>query len=179
MHQLAKHQKQRNLVSIRRGEIDGCSIQGFVLGLSENLVLLQYVYDFHLDGLMLLRTADITEVRHTKTAQLQKKLLKQEGLLERVPLEITLDLSDWKSAISQLSAEHGLMIIECEAQDEPDFFIGRVTKTTKLGVQGHYFSGAANWEDEPSKLKFKDITCCQVATNYINFYKRYFERVAL
>ena len=78
MHQLAKHQKQRNLVSIRRGEIDGCSIQGFVLGLSENLVLLQYVYDFHLDGLMLLRTADIPD-GHPKLPHLWPVKLLQAG----------------------------------------------------------------------------------------------------
>jgi hypothetical protein len=52
------------------------------------------VYGFNLDGLMVLRVPDITEVRCTATDKFQKKLLMQEGLVQRVPSESTFDLSD-------------------------------------------------------------------------------------
>jgi hypothetical protein len=178
VHQLAKHQKSRNLVSIHRSEIDDNSIQGFILASSEELVVLQYVYDFNLDGLMVLRVADITEVRHSTTDKFQKGLLEQEGLMQRVPFGADFDLRNWKSVIAQLSKEYPLMILECEALEETDFAIGRVLKTTQASVQFQYFSGAANWAEEAETLKFKDITCCQVGTNYVNVYQRHFERQA-
>ena len=68
------------LVSIERENIDGNKIQGFLLGESDEYVLISYVYDFHLDGLMVLRKMDISLVETTKTDKLQTLLLKDEGI---------------------------------------------------------------------------------------------------
>jgi hypothetical protein len=178
MHQFAQYQKRRDLVSVRRNEIDDNAIQGFVLASSEELVVLQYVYDFNLDGLMVLRIDDITEVRCSATDKFQKSLLEQEGLIATVSFGSDFALSNWRSVISQLSKEYALMILECEAGDEKDFVIGRILTTTTTGAQVRYFSGAANWVRKPVELKFKDITSCQVGTNYLNVYQRHFERHA-
>ena len=43
--------------------------KGFVLASSAELVVLQYVYDFNLDGLMVLRVADITDIRWSATGR--------------------------------------------------------------------------------------------------------------
>jgi hypothetical protein len=174
--QLAEHQKQRDLVSIRRDKIDENAIQGFILDSSEELLALQYVYDFNLDGLMFLRLEDITEVKSSITNKFQKELLEKEGLLERVPFGATFALNNWRTLIPQLSDENGFLILECEAKEKPDFFIGVILKATKTGVDGRYFSGAANWGESTEKFKFQDITSCQVGTNYINVYQRHFQR---
>jgi hypothetical protein len=176
MLKLAKHHKNRDLVSIYRDAIDDHSIQGFVLAHSEELVVLQYVYDFNLDGLMVLRLEDISEVRCSATDKFQKGLLNYEGLLKKVHFSSDFDLRSWRSVILQLSKEYPLIILECEAKEEKDFFIGKVIKTTAAAVEANYFSGAANWGEYPEKLKFKEITSCQVGTNYLNVYQRHFER---
>ena len=154
MHQLVQHQKKRNLVSVRRSEIDDNSIQGFILAASEQLVVVQYVYDFNLDGLMVLRVADITEVRCSATDKFQKSLLAREKLIERVPFAEAFDLRNWRSVISQFSKDYGLMILESETTDGNAFVIGRVLKTTTTEAQFQHFSGAANWVESPAKLKF-------------------------
>ena len=41
MHPFAKHQEERNLVSVSRDAIEDNSIQGFVLAFSDTLVVLQ------------------------------------------------------------------------------------------------------------------------------------------
>ena len=176
MHDLDTHRKDRDLISICRSDIDAHAIQGFVLGCSRELVVLQYVYDFNLDGLMVLRTADVTEVRCTATGKLQKDLLLQEGLAQKVPFAFTLDLSGWGAVISQLAKAYALMILECEARKRKEFVIGRVLKTTPREVHIHHFSGAANWAKRPTRLKLSDITSCQVDTNNLNVYQRHFER---
>jgi hypothetical protein len=158
--------------------VDQNNIQGFVLGSSEQLVLLQYVYDFNLDGLMVLRTADISELKRSKTDEFQERLLADEGLLSRVPFDYSVDLSTWRSTIADLSNRHKLLILECELLEEPDFAVGRVLEVGSEEVRLKYFTGAANWLEEPVRLKYSDITSCQVNTNYVNVYERYFERVA-
>lgn len=48
MEDLIRHQKHRDLVSVSRNEIDDNDINGFILAVSAELVVLQNVYDFHL-----------------------------------------------------------------------------------------------------------------------------------
>ena len=178
MHDLATYQNQRSLISLRRDRIDDHSIQGFVIGASDELVLLQYVYDFRLDGLMVLAVSDITEVRCTATDRFQQTLLAAEGLVEQVPFGLSTNLQDWRSAIDDLASRYPLLILECERLEEPDFVIGRVSKLARDEVWLEWFSGAANWGEKPARFKYKDITSCQVDTNYVNAYQRYFDRNA-
>ncbi|MBK9218888.1 MAG: hypothetical protein IPL70_10985 [Uliginosibacterium sp.] len=179
MHQLSQHQKKKKLVSVFRCEIDDNAIQGFVLASSEELIVIQCICDFRLDGLMVLRTKDVTEVRCSATDEFQNHLLAREGLLEKVPFGALFDLTNWRSVIAQLSMEYPIMVLECEAGRNKDFVIGRVIKDGSKGVQFQHFSGVAIWAERYAKLKYKDITCCQVGTNYVNVYQRHFERSAL
>lgn len=175
---LARFQRQRALVSVSRSAVDDHDIQGFVLAHSDSLVLLQYVYDFNLDGLMVLRTPDISEVRRSKTDEFQQGLLQVEGILARVPFGRSIDLSDWRSAIEDLRKDHPLLILERELLPEPDMSIGRVVELGAEEVRVRYFTGTANWRDELDRLRYEDLTCCQAGTNYINMYQRHFERSA-
>jgi hypothetical protein len=178
VRKLKQYEADGSLISIRREAIDGNKIQGFVLGSSNQLVLLQYVYDFNLDGLMILRTSDISEVARSKTEVLQEQLLVDEGFFSNVPFGYAVDLSNWRSALNDLSGEHSIFILECELLEDPDFAIGRILEVGDDQVCVNYFTGAANWLDQPVPLKYNDITSCQVATNYANVYQRYFERNA-
>jgi len=178
MHDLARHLEERNLVSIHREPIDPNSMEGYVLALSDDLVVLQFVYDFNLDGIRVIRAADISDVRCSETNRFQKELMRHEGLEQQVPFDATFNTGNWRALISQFARQYPLMILECEAQDEADFVIGRVVKTSADKVQILGFSGDAEWDDNPTKLALDDLTCCRVGANYINLYQRYFERMA-
>ena len=167
------------LVSIlRKEEIDLNSIQGFVLASSDQLVVLQYVYDFNLDGLMVLNRSDITAMRPTATDKFQRKLLVKEGVLKAATFETTFDLANWRSIIKQFAKAYSLIILECERGEDPDFIIGRVVKTTSVAAYVRYFTGTGRWLEEPVRVKYSDITSCQVESNYLKFYERYFGHVA-
>jgi hypothetical protein len=81
---LSKLKAGRSLMSIRREEIDGNRIQEFILGHSKELVLINYVYDFKLDGLMVLRLSDITDICSDNTDIFQTQILKEDGLYSKV-----------------------------------------------------------------------------------------------
>lgn len=178
MFDLAKLQQERTLVSIRRDGIDDHTLLGYVLARSEALVAIQRVEDFRLDGLTILRRADITAVDCGDKVAFYGELLAAEGLLAQVPFGLALDLHDWRAAITQLSREHGFMIIECEDRDEPDFFIGRVVYSNEALVRFKFFSSTARWNETADEIAFADITCCQVDSHYLTVYRRHFERQA-
>jgi hypothetical protein len=141
MHNLAQFQKDRSLVSIFRDQIDGQSTEGYILAASDELVVIQYVYDFHLDGIKVLRMADISEIECSETNEFQKELLINECLERQVPFDTPIDASGWGPLLSQFSKNYPIMIVECEDSDENSFVIGRVLKVHADSVELLGFAG--------------------------------------
>lgn len=176
---ISKLKEDRNLISIRREEIDGRRIQAFLLDYSENLVLVRYVYDFILDGLMVLRRSDISEIKSDKTDLFQTQILKDEGVYSEVEFDAKCSLDSWKSVFSTLGASHRFVTIEDENPEYPLFYLGEIRNMGEESLSIAGFSGAANWDDEVSEVYYEDISCVQIGNNYANVYERYFERNAL
>jgi len=175
---LSTYLKARNLVSIRRSDVDDYGIQGFLIGLSESLLAIEYVYDFQIDGLMVLRRSEITEVKRTGTDEFQERILKQEGIRPGAQTPMPLELNGWRPLIQQLSEHFPLMILERELGPSPEFAIGRSLRATAAQVEFHTFTGTGKWSAKTERLKYSQITCLQVNTRYLGFYQRYFERNA-
>jgi hypothetical protein len=168
--------KSRSLVSIRRQDVDDYGIQGFLVGMSDALLAVEYVYDFQIDGIMVLRRSDITEVRRTATDEFQERLLKKEGIRPGSQMPAVPELNGWGALIGQLSEHYPLMILERELGPSPEFAIGRSVRITAAQVEFQSFSGTGKWAPKNERLKFSQLTCLQVNTRYLGFYQRYFER---
>lgn len=166
----------KQLISIRREHIDPNEIQGFKLAESKKLLLIQYIYDFNADGLMVLRKQDITNIETTNTDKFQTKLLQAEGVLQTINFDVDYDLSSWKNFIQSALQQHQYFIIEEEDFEEYEMTIGTIENIGNESVQMKYFSGTARWEDEPEEIKYADITSLKVRCNYINVYERYFQQ---
>jgi hypothetical protein len=170
--------KKRSLVSVRRRDVDDYGIQGFVVGLSDVLIALEYVNDFQIDGLLVLRRTDITEVRRTGTDEFQESILKREGVRPGQQEPTSLQLEAWRPLIEQLSARYPIMILERELGPPPEFSIGRLKKVTAAQVEFQTFSGTAKWSPKPERIKYSQLTSLQVNTRYLGAYQRHFERSA-
>ena len=172
---LKRFRDDQELVSIRRDGCDDRKIQAFVIHFSGTLVLLQYIYDFHVDGILLLRLADITSIEATATDEFQKRLLIQEGGFAKIDFGYRPPISSYDVFLRSLPDEE-IVILEDEVADDPEFIIGTLQSVDVDEVSIRFFTGAANWEDEPSVIEIARITSCQIKTNYINFYARHFAR---
>jgi len=173
---LTKLKESRTLVSIKRDAIDEHQIQGFLLAFSKKLLLIQFVYDFHLDGLMVLRRSDISRIKSTKTDIFHTQMLKEEGLFSQVNFTKEYDVKNWAAVFSTIGKESAFIIIEDENTDHPIFLIGEQQNIGKKSVSVLGFNGVANWDDEVSEMKYKDINSFQAGNNYTNTYKNYFKR---
>jgi len=175
---LTTHARQRDFVSIERDEFGARRMHGYVLAVSPGLVMVQPVEDFHLDGLRVLRLADISDVEQTEADRFHQTLMVHEGLEQQVRFGEAFDLRDWPSILRQLAREHDLMILECEAPEDDDFVIGRVGDLGDDAVGFEWFSNTGEWSAVPTEISFERLTCCQVDAPYINVYRRHFERLA-
>lgn len=173
---LSQLKKNKTLVSICRDNIDSNKIHGFILDYSKDFILLHHVYDFHLDGLLVLRIKDITDIYSNKTDAFQTQLLKDENLFGEIDFNVGCNLKSWKTILTSLVKDKVYLIIEDENPEYPIFLIGKLLKIQTDNISLLGFSGAANWDEDESVMYYEDISSLQVDNNYIKFYKRFYER---
>ena len=172
---LKQFRADRALVSICRNRFDSHKIHGFVIDFSQSIVLIQNVYDFHVDGILLLRLADITDIETSATDEFQKELLIEEGDFAKIDIGYRPPIGSYDAFLRSLP--HGeIVILEDEAADNPSFIIGTLMSVDANEVSVRFFTGVAGWEDEPSVIEIPRITSCQTRSNYINYYARHFAR---
>ena len=171
---IKQFKKDKAIVSISRESIDPNRIQGVILGYSKELLLLNYIYDFKLDGLLILRRKDISKIVSSKTDKFQKKLLIKEGVFDGIDFKNNYKLGSWHELFKDASKRHEYFIIELEDQDNPEFYIGKIERINSKSIRFNYFTGIARWEDESCSIKLDRVTSCQINNNYLNVYERYF-----
>lgn len=166
----------RTLVALQRESLVGHKAQGFPLAYSKELLLLQYAFDFRLDGLLLVRRVDITSLKSRATDRFQTGLMAKANLLDSIPFTGRWAIESFRTFLSALKRNQ-IVIIEGELSDPPDFFIGRCVGADRKTVRIHEFSGVANWAENVTEVRVSEITCLQVGTNYIKFYQDHFRKM--
>lgn len=134
---------ERSLVCIRRDEIDSRSWKAFPLAFSDQLLLVQYIYDFRVDGQLIFRRNDVTSITCRATDQFQRRLLKDNGLIQQIDFDFKATLSSF-SALLESQSPSSIVILEKEGLDDPMFWIGRHIDSNEETRRLHEFSGAAN-----------------------------------
>ena len=175
MINLEKYKNSQQLVSIKRKRIDDEPVQGFLLGYSDKLVLLQYVYDFNLDGLVVIRRSDISKIRSSKTDIFHTQLLKDQGIFEKINFSCPYPLKSWRDILDGFCHKGEIIIVENEESDPLVFIIGKPIKLGKKRVAMKEFDSEGAWISSPVKIAYQDITILKVDINYIKVYKCYFE----
>ena len=175
--QLDEHILKRELIAISRSELKSNKVQGFPLAYSAQLLLIRHVYDFHVEGLWLVRRSDITDTYCRETDRFQRKLLETENKLKRGIFRSNYSVDNF-STFLQGFGTNKIAIIENESQRSGGFHIGRIVAVRQQSVTMHEFSGAGNWDRQHAEIDLNDVTSCEIDSNYINFYARHFNRTS-
>ena len=175
--QLDDYILRRELIAISRSELESNKVQGFPLAYSKKLLLFRYVYDFHIEGLLLVRRSDITDSQCGKTDRFQRKLLEAENKLKRGVFRSDYSIDNFSTFLRGLGAEK-IAVMENETPESSQFYIGRIVAVGKQYVTMQEFNGVGNWDRQHTEIELNEITSCQVETNYINFYARHFTRTS-
>jgi len=175
--QLDEHILKRELIAISRSELASNKVQGFPLAYSAKLLLFRHVYDFHVEGLWLVRRSDITDTYCRETDRFQRKLLEAENKLKRGIFRSNYSVDNFSTFLQGLGTNK-IAILENESQRSGGFHIGRIVAVRQQSVTMQEFSGAGNWERQHTKIDLNDVTTCEIDTNYINFYARHFNRTS-
>jgi hypothetical protein len=168
------YMESRSLVSLTRDKINSATIQGFIVDYDAEWIMLQYIYDFYLDGYLLLRRSDLTSLNCPASDAFQRHLLAIDGVLEHVDFDYRLPSGGLAALLRELPSNK---VVNLEDETEySQFLIGTFLGIEDDIVSMRIFSGAGRWDDDPAEICLDDITSVSFSTNYTLAYERYFAR---
>lgn len=159
----------RKLYNIERKKVEDEKILGYVLMLSEKLILLNYAYDFELDGYKIIRIKDVTDI---KNMAFLEAVYEKENLLPSMPTQIS-DVSNMRSVLQQLKERGTITILECELSEYNTFLIGKIESIEKNTVRIKDFDGECVLDQESTEVAIKDITMISFGDRYSTVMGKY------
>lgn len=150
------------------------NISGFMLSHSKDFLLLQVDNEFFLDGYAIIPKQQFDSIRCNKYDRAFKKIYKGEGLLNsQYGIEQTISLKSWQSVFIELKKLDYHIIVECEDKDNPDFIIGPLKKIYKEKVSIQCYDPTGKLDDEPTTVKYSDITIAKFGDRYSTTFRKY------
>lgn len=146
---------------------------GYIVDYSKDFVILQETDNFQILGFNILPIKDFSKVRYNKYDKYYDKIMTLENEKEKIGLKTKINLSDWSSIFKTLKKNGINVIAECENPKIGSFTIGEITKVTNKSVSIRYFDATGFLNENPTKLRFKNITKVTFNDRYIDIFSKY------
>lgn len=154
------------LVEIDRAPVDEYTSVGYLVGISEKLILLHLLQDqvMRLNGYVAVRHSDVKGYRvYDRDKHFISRVL---PLLGEKPLPQTdLDITSVRSLLATASIQFSVIGIQCEKIWPDSLFIGVAEKLSSKAVLMRNLNGAGGW-DAPEEFLLKNITKVVLGDGY-------------
>lgn len=164
---------QKKQMTIEREEIDDEPITAIPVMISQQLLLIHYLYDFYLDGYKVLCLADITEIERGEIEKFHDKIIDKERMLDSL-CNPNVSISSWESFFDTIIKENKLIDISLEkVQNRASFFVGKVKAAEKNYLELLEIDGLGIYKKEATKILYSDITLVSFGNRYSEFLNKY------
>ena len=127
-----KNQRVRIFRQVAKGVIE--TSNGYILDFSDELLLIHESDDFKVDGYAVIPIDQIKKIRFNKSDRYFDKIMKWEKEIEKVGINYTVNLKNWKALFSSLQQKVMNVVVECEDPDIKSFTIGLIEKIGKIYI---------------------------------------------
>ena len=154
------------VVRIWREHIDRNALQGVVLSVSNDLVLVHRLSDaIHLDGYGVLRTSDVTQFEsRPRYGPFYQRALKVRRERPKLPQGIELD--GMGNAIESASRAFSLVTVHREAISRDTCAVGRIRTLTAKTIILRCLTPMAKWDGDYPRYRLSDITLLDFGGQY-------------
>jgi hypothetical protein len=169
------HIEKEMFMIVKREQIDeNEEICGFPLALSDNLLVMSKIADFHDEGFSIMRTADISDAFSRESDAFYEEICKKEGLLKKAHENPIKDATDFAIVLRQLIDCDKYVSILCEyADDELFYSVGEIAYIENNIVHFNNFNRMGDWEDTERLIPIDKITLVSIGDYYANMYYKY------
>ena len=154
---------------------------GFPLAVTEELLLVQEIVEFHLSGYSVMPIYEIRSVRSKKAERTVERIFEAEGLMHQVGMAEMPPLEEWSGLFAWLKRAGKLVQVEYFDTPEPGFSdeafaVGRVTGLSSRSVGIMNFDATGNWDSEATIISYDNLKRVRFDTEYINIFSKYLPR---
>lgn len=172
LRELVRYLKSRHLVRVRRTGPGPSYTDGYVVGLSDELVAMDSVVDFTRDGFEVFPLASVSKVESSARDVFWQTVLEREGVLPR-GLPPRLQIGDCRALMTSLQ-KWGKAVGVSYRDDDTDWYAPGVVRDVEDEAFGlHYFSSSGVWDDELTRIRYADVLRVDVERPYVNTFERH------
>ncbi len=151
---------------------------GIPLAVSEEMVLLHEIVEFHLAGYSVMPIYEVRAVRSKKAERMVEKIFRGEGLMDRVGLEEMPPLGDWPEIFQWFRRAQKFIQVEFFETNEPGFSdeafaVGKITGMSGRSVAVLNFDPSGSWDSEATVISYDNIKRIRFDTEYIQVFSKY------
>jgi hypothetical protein len=172
---IEKHQAAKNYVKIKR-DVGSKSYQisrGYILDHSFDFVLIIEDDNFVPDGYRIFPIASIAKIRNNNYDQFYDTIMEQEGQKKLIKIPYEIDLENWKNIFNSIKQANLNCVVENETDELFFFKIGEIIKVKERSLKILNFDPEGYFDNEPTKIKYKEISSISFADNYTTTMSKY------
>lgn len=174
-HALEPYLHKPQMLYLESCAIDQPAMNGFLVGLSEDLGVMHFFNDFVPYGYEIFHLSDIESITSNQHERFWSYMLHSEGLLGGLDLPLSLDLKSVRSAIESVQQQFSWLIAEIENPGgELGFHIGQLNSIDENGkVRMRCFDNLGVWGYSLCEFPLEDVFLIQFETPYIKAFRKY------
>ncbi len=151
---------------------------GFPLAVTEEMLLMHEIVEFHLSGYSIMPIHEIRAVRSKKAERTIERIFEAEGLMKNVGIADVPPLNEWPELFQWFKRAGNVIQVEFFDTPEPGFSdeafaVGRITGLSARSVAVLNFDTSGNWESEATVIGYDAIKRVRFDTEYINVFSKY------
>ena len=150
------------------------NISGYILKMTDKLLLILNAGDFIVDGYSVIRKDGFDRIRCGKYEKTQRKIFKQEKLVD-LNWEFTqpILLSDWTETLRALKKMDYHIIVEQIVENGVDFFIGEIVRVTNENLYIRNYDPTGLFDKKATKMELEKIWTVQFGDRYSTVFRKY------
>jgi hypothetical protein len=151
---------------------------GFPIAVSEEMLLMHEIVEFHLSGYAIMPIYEIRSVRSKKAERMVERIFEAEGLMKGVGIAEVPPLNEWPELFQWFKRNGKLIEVEFFDTSEPGYSdeacaLGRITGLSARSVAVLNFDPSGAWESEATVISYDNIKRVRFDTEYINVFSKY------
>ena len=165
--------KSKALVQVQCRVEGPNEIDGFVLAVSDEWLLVRDVASLQPKGYYLLRRDTVHFIQSTVYLKFKQRVLRKEHLLKSSLQHPGIDLSDIAAILSWLQKERRFAILWRATKDEWWSRHSLVCGVTPKNVLLRLFDGAGRWENQTFRWTLNKITAIRFDSHHLRMFEKY------
>ena len=172
---IKKHIEEKKIITIERNGVGkNTRADGFPLLVTDTLLLMTLIVDFHDEGFLVMRLEDITDAYSNESDTFYEEICINEGLRNKEAENPLSNVTNIASILKQLFNYKKFITVQCEYNgSELAYSIGKISSIEENTIHFKNFDMMGMWEEKCRIIPLNKITLISIDDHYSNIYYKY------